>query len=66
MHLDIENVTTFVYRVLGCLGGSGGLALLVCFSESRGERLVASILFFKKCQKFLKDLHGPQISTTKN
>lgn len=47
--------------------GGGVLALFVCLFFWRwGERLVVSILFFKKCQKFLRDLHGSQIWTTKN
>lgn len=56
---------------MGFLGGFwfffwGGGGRWPCFSGDRGERLVVSILFFKKWQKFLRDLHGSQIWTTKN
>lgn len=54
VNLNIENATTFVCGVLGCLRGQEGRvsALFACFPEGRGERLVVSILFFKKYQKF--------------
>lgn len=47
-------------------GGEKGGGIVCLFFWRWAERLVVSISFFKKCQKFLRDLHGPQIWTTKN